>query len=110
MLTVANISFIWRFRMTLHGVRLSWLAHNELRAEADEQHVAYRVTMADGDLIGIESAPLDVRVNIRAASFVLRVFDQPCAEIHTDTSGALFALHVADERDITVPTQHSVSR
>ena len=110
MLTVTNIPPIWRFRMTLHGVRLRRLAHDDLGSEADEQHVAYRVTMADGDLIGVESAPLEVRVNIRAASFVLRVFDQPCAEIHTDSSGALFAVHVAQERDIAVPAQHSVYR
>ncbi len=92
----ASIPSIWRFRMMLHGVRLSRLAPDEeLRSGCSEQHVIYRVTMADGDLVGVESIPLVVRVNIRAASFVLRVFHHQSAEIRADSSGALFAIHLA---------------
>jgi hypothetical protein len=109
-LTVANIPLIWRFRMTMHGVRVSWVAHDDRTAIGGEQQATYRVMLADGDLIGGESAPLEVRVNIRAASFVLRVFDQHFAEIHADSSGALLAVRVAHGRDIAVPAQHSLSR
>ncbi len=103
--TAASISSIWRFRMLLHGVRLSRLAPDEeLRSGCSEQHVTYRVTMADGDLVGIDSIPLVVRVNIRSASFVLRVFHQQSAEIRADSSGALFAIHVApDEGAVRAP-------
>jgi hypothetical protein len=109
--TAASIPSIWRFRMLLHGVRLSRLAPDEeLRSGCSEQHVTYRVTMADGDLVGVESVPLVVRVNIRAASFVLRVFHQRSAEIRADSSGALFAIHVArDESDVRAPRTVSES-
>jgi hypothetical protein len=97
--TAASIPSIWRFRMMLHGVRLSRLAPDEEpRSGCSQQHVTYRVTMADGDLVGVvESVPLVVRVNIRAASFVLRVFHQQSAEIRADSSGALFAIHVVPD-------------
>jgi hypothetical protein len=51
--------------------------------------------MADEDLVGIDSAPLVVRINLRAASFVLRVFAEQSAELRADSSGALIALHCA---------------
>lgn len=107
--TAGSIPSIWRFRMLLHGVRLSRLAPDEEpRSGCREQHVTYRVTMVDGDLVGIESVPLGVRVNIRSASFVLRVFHQQSAEIRADCSGALFAIHVApDEGAMRAP--HTVS-
>jgi hypothetical protein len=95
-LTVANIPAIWRFRMMLHGVRLSRLAYDDLTTAGCEAHVTYRVTMAHGHLVGAESAPLEVRVNLRAASFVLSAFEQQSAEIRADSGGALLAiLHVA---------------
>jgi len=109
-LTVAHIPLIWRFRMTMHGVRVSWVAHDDPTAVGGEQQVTYRVMMTDGDLRGGDSAPLEVRVNIRAASFVLRVFDQQFAEIHADSSGALLAVRITYGRDIAVPAQDSVSR
>jgi hypothetical protein len=108
--TAASIPSIWRFRMMLHGVRLSRLAPDDPRSGCSEQHVTYRVTMADGDLVGVESIPLVVRVNIRAASFVLRVFHHESAEIRADSSGALFAIHVAsDEGAVRAPRTVSKS-
>jgi hypothetical protein len=95
MLTVATIPLIWRFRMMIHGVRLTRLAHDDRATACRDTVVTYRVTMADGHLVGVEAAPLEVRVNIRAASFVLRVFDQQSAEMRADSRGALFAIHVA---------------
>lgn len=93
-LTGATIPLIWRLRMMMHGVRLSRLAHDDLTTVCGDTLVTYRVMMADGHLVGAESAPLEVRVNIRAASFVLRVFDQQSAEMRADSRGALFAIHV----------------
>jgi hypothetical protein len=45
--------------------------------------------MLNGDLSGAERAPLSVRVNIRAASFVLRAFGVDRAEIRADADGAV---------------------
>jgi hypothetical protein len=96
-LTVATIPFVWRLRMMLHGVRLSRLAHDELTTGCDDEQLTYRVTMTDEGLVGADSAPLVVRINLRAASFVLRAFAQQCAEIRADSRGALFALHCASD-------------
>ena len=90
--SVTNIPFIWRLHLTLHGVRLSRPASDDPAAVCDATHLTYRATMADGQLAGVESAPLEVRINIRAASFVLRAFGQQSAEIRADRSGALFAI------------------
>ncbi len=89
---VTNISLIWRMRLALHGVRLSRFAHADLTTVRGGRHVAYRVTMVDGDLIGAETAPLEARVNIRAASFVLRQFGLQVADMRADAKGALLAV------------------
>lgn len=106
-LTVSTIPFVWRLRMMLHGVRLSRLAQDELTTGGDEEHLTYRVTMTDEGLAGVDSAPLVVRINLRAASFVLRAFAQQSAELRADSSGALFAIHCApDGPRGPVPTFH----
>lgn len=93
-LALGRIPIIWHFRMVLHGVRLSRCAHDGLTTICGDVRVTYRVTMVDGHLVGAESAPLEVRVNIRAASFVLRAFDQQSAQICADSGGALFAIQL----------------
>jgi hypothetical protein len=95
--TVATIPFVWRFRLMLHGVRLSRLAHDKLTTGCDDEQPTYRVTMVDEHLVGIDSVPLVVRINLRAASFVLRAFAQQSAEIRADSSGALVALRCAPD-------------
>jgi hypothetical protein len=92
-LTGTAIPFVWRLRLMLHGVRLSRLAYDELTIGCDDEPVTYRVAMVDEYLGGIDSAPLVVRINLRAASFVLRAFAQRSAEILADSSGALVAIH-----------------
>jgi hypothetical protein len=92
-----KLSLIWRLRLALHGVRLSPFARRDLTVVRGggvrgEGHVAYRVTMVDGDLIWAETAPLEARVNIRAASFVLRHFGLRAADIRTDAEGALLSI------------------
>jgi hypothetical protein len=91
------IPFVWRLRMLLHGVRLSRLAYDDVTADCDEEPRTYRAAMTDEDLVGIDSAPLAVRVNLRAASFVLRAFAQQTAELRADHSGALIAIHCAPD-------------
>jgi hypothetical protein len=71
------------------GVRGEGVRGEGVRGEG---HVAYRVTMVDGDLIWGETAPLEVRVNIRAASFVLRHFGFRVADIRTDAEGAVLSI------------------
>jgi hypothetical protein len=90
--TVTNIPLIWRLRLVLHGVRLSPFAHDDLTTTQGTRLIAYRVQMIDSDLIGADTAPMDARVNIRAASFVLRHFGLRAAEMRTDARGALLAL------------------
>jgi hypothetical protein len=108
---IATIPFIWRLRLTLHGVRLSRLAPDSVATISGHLQVPYRATMVDGHLTGVESAPLDVRINIRAASFVLRAFGQESAEIHADRSGALFsALGYAGGIGTTSPPGSSTPR
>lgn len=89
---VTNIPLIWRLRLVLHGVRLSPFAYEDLTTSRGARHVAYRVTMVEGDLVGADTAPIDVRVNIRAASFVLRRFGLQVADIRTDAAGWLLAI------------------
>jgi hypothetical protein len=89
---VTNIPLIWRLRLVLHGVRLSPFTHDDLSTPQGTRLIAYRVQMIDSDLIGADGAPLDARVNIRAASFVLRHFGLHAAEMRTDARGALLAL------------------
>jgi hypothetical protein len=89
---VTNIPLIWRLRLVLHGVRLSPFAHDDLTTTQGARLIAYRVQMIDSDLIGADTAPIDARVNIRAASFVLRHFGLQAAELRTDARGALLAL------------------
>jgi len=96
-LTGSAIPFVWRLRMMLHGVRLSRLADDEPTTGCDGEHLTYRVTMADENLVGLDSAPLVVRINLRAASFVLRGFAQQTAELRADRSGALIALYCAPD-------------
>jgi hypothetical protein len=102
-----KLSLIWRLRLALHGVRLSPFARRDLavvrgvgtrgagtRSEGTrESEVAYRVTMVAGDLIGAETAPVEARVNIRAASFVLRHFGVRVADIRSDAEGALLSIN-----------------
>jgi len=95
-LTGTAIPFVWRLRMLLHGVRLSRLAYDEVTTDCDEPRT-YRAAMTDEDLVGIDSAPLAVRINLRAASFVLRAFAQQTAELRADHSGALIAIHCAPD-------------
>lgn len=90
--TVTNIPLIWRLRLVLHGVRLSPFAHDDLTTTQGTRLIAYRVQMIDSDLSGADRAPMDARVNIRAASFVLRHFGLHAAEMRTDARGALLAL------------------
>jgi hypothetical protein len=89
---VTNIPLIWRLRLVLHGVRLSPFAHDDLTTPHGARLVAYRVQMIEHSLIGTETAPIDARVNIRAASFVLRHFGVHTAEIRTDARGGLLAV------------------
>jgi hypothetical protein len=89
---ITNIPLIWRLRLVLHGVRLSPFAYEDLTTAMGASHVAYRVTMLDGDLMGAEAAPLDARVNIRAASFVLRRFGMQVCEMRVDAAGWLLAI------------------
>jgi hypothetical protein len=89
---VTNIPLIWRLRLVLHGVRLSPFTHDDLTTTQGARLIAYRVQMNDCDLIGADGAPMDARVNIRAASFVLRHFGLQRAELRTDARGALLAL------------------
>jgi hypothetical protein len=89
---VTNIPLIWRLRLVLHGVRLSPFAHDDLTSAQGTRIVAYRVHMAGSHLTGAEHAPMEARVNIRAASFVLRHFGLRMAEMRTDARGALLAL------------------
>jgi hypothetical protein len=103
---VTNIPLIWRLRLVLHGVRLSPFAHDDLTTSQGTRLIAYRVQMIDSDLIGADGAPIDARVNIRAASFVLRHFGLHAAEMRTDARGALLALetrHVEAARSGRVP-------
>jgi hypothetical protein len=90
--SVTNIPLIWRLRLVLHGVRLSPAAHDDLTTPRGARAVAYRVTMTDALLIGADTAPLESRVNLRAASFVLRRFGLQAAELWIDADGALVAL------------------
>ncbi len=69
---VATIPFMWRLHLAFHGVRLSRLPQDDLATACGDMHVSYWATTADGLLAGVESAPVEVRVNTRAASFVLR--------------------------------------
>jgi len=104
--TVTNIPLIWRLRLVLHGVRLSPFAHDDLTTSQGTRLIAYRVQMIDSDLIGADGAPIDARVNIRAASFVLRHFGLHAAEMRTDARGALLALetrHAEAARSGRVP-------
>jgi hypothetical protein len=89
---VSNIPLIWRLRLVLHGVRLSPFAHDDLTTAQGARLVAYRIQMNEHLLIGADSAPIDARVNIRAASFVLRHFGLHMAELRTDARGALLSL------------------
>ena len=89
---VANIPLIWRLRLVLHGVRLSPFAHDDLTTTQGSRLIAYRIQMIDSDLMGADTAPIEARVNIRAASFVLRHFGLHAAELRTDARGALLAL------------------
>lgn len=89
---VTNIPLIWRLRLVLHGVRLSPFAHDDLTSTQGARIVAYRVHMAGSHLTGAETAPIEARVNIRAASFVLRHFGLRMADMRTDSRGALLAL------------------
>ena len=90
---VTNIPLIWRLRLVLHGVRLSPFAHDDLTTTQGARLVAYRVQMIENTLMGADTAPLEARVNIRAASFVLRHFGLHTAELRTDARGALLALN-----------------
>ncbi len=87
-----KISLLWRLRLALHGVRLSPFAHRDLTTGRGERHVAYRATMLERDLFGAETAPLEVRVNMRAASFVLRRFGLRVADLRADADGALLSI------------------
>jgi len=89
---VPPVPMIWRLRLAVHGVRLSRLAYDFKAARLGPAPAAYRVAMAGGDLTGAENAPLNVRVNIRAASFVLRTFGLLEAEIRADADGAIQAI------------------
>jgi hypothetical protein len=89
---VTNIPLIWRLRLVLHGVRLSPYAYEDLTTSVGARHVAYRVTMIESQLVGAEAAPIDARVNIRAASFVLRRFGLEICELQTDAAGWLLAI------------------
>jgi hypothetical protein len=89
---VTNIPLIWRLRLVLHGVRLSPFAHEDLTTTQGARLVAYRIHMIEHDLIGADAAPIDARVNIRAASFVLRHFGLQAAELQTDALGSLLAI------------------
>jgi hypothetical protein len=89
---ITNIPLIWRLRLVLHGVRLSPFAYEDLTTAMGAGHVAWRVTMMEGELVGAEAAPLDARVNIRAASFVLRRFGLQVCEMRTDAAGWLLAI------------------
>ncbi len=94
---VATIPFMWRLHLAFHGVRLSRIPQDDLATACGDMHVTYWATMADGLLAGVESAPVEVRVNMRAASFVLRTLGLESAEIRADRTGALFAVHVAPQ-------------
>jgi hypothetical protein len=94
---VATIPFMWRLHLAFHGVRLSRLPQDDLATACGDMHVTYWATMADGLLAGVESAPVEVRVNMRAASFVLRTLGLESAEIRADRTGALSAVHVAQQ-------------
>ncbi len=87
--SVLPIPLIWRLRLVLHGVRISPLAYDVQPERGSRGDAAYRVGMIGGDLSGAEQAPLSVRVNIRAASFVLRAFGLNAAEIRADHDGAV---------------------
>jgi hypothetical protein len=89
---VTNIPLIWRLRLVLHGVRLSPFAHDDLTTTQWARLVAYRVRMIESTLSGADTAPIEARVNIRAASFVLRHFGLHTAEMRTDARGALLAV------------------
>ena len=104
---VTNIPLIWRLRLVLHGVRLSPFAHDDLTTPQGTRLIAYRVQMIDSDLIGADSAPMDARVNIRAASFVLRHFGLHAAEMRTDARGALLAL---ETRAVAASRAHGTHR
>ena len=99
---VTNIPLIWRLRLVLHGVRLSPFAHDDLTTTQGARLVAYKVQMTESHLTGADTAPIEARVNIRAASFVLRHFGLRTAEMRTDASGLLLAV---DPRtaDMAVP-------
>lgn len=90
--TSSNIPLIWRLRLAMHGIRLSPFAHDDLTTTQGTRLVAYRVRMIGGELTGADAAPIEARVNIRAASFVLRHFGLQLAELRTDARGALLAL------------------
>jgi hypothetical protein len=89
---VPNIPLLWRLRLILHGVRVSPYTHDDLTTVQGARHVAYRAALVAGTLVGAEAAPIDARVNIRAASFVLRAFGMQVAELRADASGALLAI------------------
>jgi len=103
---VTNIPLIWRLRLVLHGVRLSPFAHDDLTTSHGARVIAYRVQMMDSDLVGADTAPIEARVNIRAASFVLRHFGLEAAEFRTDARGALLAL---DPRSATLATRPPIA-
>jgi hypothetical protein len=89
---VPNIPLLWRLRLILHGVRVSAFTHDDLTTVQGARHVAYRVALVGGSLVGAETAPLDARVNIRAATFVLRAFGLQVAELRADATGAVLAV------------------
>ncbi len=89
---VTNIPLLWRLRLILHGVRVSPFTHDDLTTVHGARHVAYRVALVGSNLVGAEAAPVEARVNIRAASFVLRTFGLQVAELRADASGALLAV------------------
>jgi hypothetical protein len=93
--SVLPIPLIWRLRLVLHGVRISPLAYDVHPERGSRGEAAYRVGMVGGDLSGAEQAPLPVRVNIRAASFVLRAFGLSAAEIRADHDGAVQGMTAA---------------
>src|SRR5262249_53330742 len=107
-MTSSTIPALWRLRLVTHGVRLSSLAYLDDEPGIDAQHVAWRVEMDGAGLTGAEAAPLRARVNIRAASFVLRAFCIDAAEILVDADGGLvgFSAHPVSE----TPEMHAVPK
>jgi hypothetical protein len=111
--SVLPVPLIWRLRLVLHGVRLSPLAYEFEPARGARRDAAYCVGMAGCDLSGAEQAPLAARVNIRAASFVLRAFGVDAAEIRADADGAVEgidpqALAIGSSRWTLFPTRETL--